>query len=270
MNDLIDKLREAIFSPKKFKPKYELRWSNQPYCPRKHFIFSSLEKAGLLPESELPIDLDRIFTRGHIMHKLIQTRLIEGTFDFKFLGEVIYNAEGEPEYKEFSFEDIVSGHADGLIEYLGKYYVLEVKSSEFRLPILPYKNHIVQATGYGHEFTHKLNYPVVGIIFLYVYLDYENLSLEHRFFEVAYDERIYHSYIALVNYGLESLNNGIMPGGICDTISKTYDCVFGDKCREISRSPYLDCDEAVKNVISFIYLPNKLATVGLRNLACRQ
>lgn len=267
MSDLIEYLQSRLVYGVDIPPrKMELRYSNQPFCPRKYFI----DRREPLPESATTsITMKLILELGHVFHQVVQNIFAYShTEDFQLLG--FFDESGNYIEYEFGKEFPVSptGHADGLIKWRNKYLVMELKTindNGFGKLTQPKNEHRVQASCYGKRFT-KMGFPIEGILFIYVHrtdvLDFLNRnSLDYyKFFEISFEEKYADMYEELVQYAVSSDETDVIPLGICRNPSEMSWCGYRAQCLAIN-TPYLDkSSEAVgfRNFIEILYPSDKL------------
>jgi hypothetical protein len=249
-----DCLTDVMEEPGK---KLEVRYSNQPYCPRAYYYASKQ------PNRPFTVDgsMEAILASGHGLHGALQKRLaarailnrLENNPNFEFVGNV------DPvtgEYIEFEFlhPDRPSGHSDGLIRWYGKYYTLEVKTvaldklERVRLLPKPYRKNVVQAQCYSYEFT-ELGYEIEGALIFYV----ERSRFEqYHGFVIKYEPETGPGYVAMTRYGNECIEKDCLPEGICRSGHEAAYCSFQAECFN-ARNPVLFYDANFRQLVDLIY-----------------
>ncbi|MCW6598880.1 hypothetical protein [Yersinia ruckeri] len=266
MSELIEYLQSRLVYGVEIPPrKMELRYSNQPFCPRKYYI----DQRTPLPESATTsITMKLILELGHVFHQVVQNIFAYShTEDFKLLG--FFDEDGNYVEYEFGNEFPLSptGHADGLIWWRGRYLVMELKTindNGFVKLTQPKSEHRVQASCYGKRFT-KMGFPIDGILFLYVnrtaVLDFLNRnSLDYyQFFEIPFEPWYADWYEQLVDYAVQNNEVDHIPLGICRTPNEMSWCPYSQECSRVNL-PYLDkSEEAIefRKFINILYPSNE-------------
>lgn len=109
-------------------------------CPRAYYLTMKREELGITLQRPKPHEtsLLRIFEHGHSIHSMYQDKVLgpAGVLygKWEFNNEVIEGFQPSPEWKYVEpriwwTDKRISGYCDGFVQLGGKWYVLEIKSS---------------------------------------------------------------------------------------------------------------------------------------------
>ena len=217
-------------------------------CSRQYYIINNREKIGfeVSPPDPHASSLLRIFEHGHSIHQMYQDKILgpaQVLYGKWRLGdeEIIgFQPDSEWSYVEpriFWSEYRLSGYCDGIVNVGGKWFVLEIKSSNdnsfryIKSQSAPQAYHARQALLYC-ECPMDIEVPgsIEGAIILYIN---KNSGEEQDFF-VPRDTKAVQSVLNNMKSAIDDLENLSIPQRVSDCSSKnskrSKDCAVCNQC----------------------------------------
>lgn len=257
--DLADDLRAAVEEFTETQPyAYEIRGSNQPFCPRQ-FVYAACQES-----NERTVDRDDRFflycDMGTAVHEVVQRafassmevycswecKSCDKKHDYDWYTAIPHCCDDEMQYVEFAMEIPEIGmknmHVDVIIRWRQRVIVIEIKTTA-RMLREPSWGYILQANLYTNVL-----HPILGATHFSIYY-VDRAFLRKTIFTYERNEKLFETqkYIyQIARWGAEQKQ--LVPG-ICSSRSdmkKHYlDCPFVDHCFSQSNPPTFGMEDLV-------------------------
>lgn len=242
---------EKIFERKwESKSSYEIKGSNQPFCPRRYYLTKRADSSVSMNVKS------HIYMRiGTAVHEVIQEFLADSIEVYckwecsicsSDIGYCWYSehpkcCNQKMKYIEFAGIwpelGLMNIHADAIVKINGKPCVLEIKTTD-KVISIPERGYKLQPNLYCN-----LLYPLLGTE-IYIIMYVQRGNLERQYFPFYRDEELFSVQKYLYQVALWSDTSNELPCGICVETPNRW-CPFKHTCFDMG-SP----DNGVEEVIS--------------------